>query len=537
MGFPPYHSLLAASPAIDAGNPDGCVGRDGLLVADQRGLPRQGRCDIGSYEYAPPGPPATVYAWAGTPQRVLPGSPFAGRLRAAVLDAAGTPVPSVSVGFRAPAVGASAVFADSHSYATAALADTGGIATAATATANGTVGRYVVSGSVSGVAGPATFSLTNGGALDVAPTGSDANDCLSRTTPCATPAGALVLASPGDTVYVGSGTYTSTGTRVLDVGVSTTLSGGWNAGFTAQTGLSVLDGQQQRGVLSVNAVVVLERFGMRNGVRNFPEFTGGVLNQGTLTLRLSDVSDNVGAGITNDGTLTLEATTVQGNSNNSGAGGISPLALGGILTVIDSTITDNYSTSEGGGIDVGTGTATILNSTVSGNWADFAGGGIRNRSGGRSSSATARSRGTSAPPGAAGCSSRPRGRRPSRAPSWRETSADPTSAGPTASAVRSTRRASTSLAWRLLQTASSRQRPRTPSAGSPRSTRGSGPGGERWPHGHSRAAAARRCRSSRRSTTRPASPARTTPWLPSAPRGGSPSAVRRPPAPSTSSST
>lgn len=44
------HALLDGSPAIDAGNPAGCVGSTGPLLTDQRGVPRLGRCDIGAYE-------------------------------------------------------------------------------------------------------------------------------------------------------------------------------------------------------------------------------------------------------------------------------------------------------------------------------------------------------------------------------------------------------------------------------------------------------------------------------------------------------
>jgi uncharacterized repeat protein (TIGR01451 family) len=45
------HALLPGSPAIDAGNPAGCTDHlGGLLLVDQRGMPRSGRCDIGAYE-------------------------------------------------------------------------------------------------------------------------------------------------------------------------------------------------------------------------------------------------------------------------------------------------------------------------------------------------------------------------------------------------------------------------------------------------------------------------------------------------------
>jgi CSLREA domain-containing protein len=47
------HALLVGSPAIDAGDPNGCPG------TDQRGVarPQGAGCDIGAYEYQPPPPP------------------------------------------------------------------------------------------------------------------------------------------------------------------------------------------------------------------------------------------------------------------------------------------------------------------------------------------------------------------------------------------------------------------------------------------------------------------------------------------------
>jgi hypothetical protein len=54
IGSPGYHPLLTSSPAIDAGNPLGCTDHLGSpLETDQRGVPRFGRCDIGSYELDP----------------------------------------------------------------------------------------------------------------------------------------------------------------------------------------------------------------------------------------------------------------------------------------------------------------------------------------------------------------------------------------------------------------------------------------------------------------------------------------------------
>jgi predicted outer membrane repeat protein len=60
------HALLALSPAIDAGNPTGCLDADGLILTiDQRGYARPvdgdntrgPRCDMGAFEYDSPGKP------------------------------------------------------------------------------------------------------------------------------------------------------------------------------------------------------------------------------------------------------------------------------------------------------------------------------------------------------------------------------------------------------------------------------------------------------------------------------------------------
>ena len=56
-------ALLPGSPAIDAGNPNGCTdGKGNHLTTDQRGAPRpdkhSGICDIGAYEFQSPSPTA-----------------------------------------------------------------------------------------------------------------------------------------------------------------------------------------------------------------------------------------------------------------------------------------------------------------------------------------------------------------------------------------------------------------------------------------------------------------------------------------------
>ncbi len=101
----------------------------------------------------------------------------------------------------------------------------------------------------------------------------------------------------------------------------------------------------------------------------------GILNNGTLTMTNSTVSNKPGNGIANSGTLTLTNCTVSGNRGDFFAGGIDN---GGTVTMTNSTVSGN--TGVFGGIG-NRGTVTMTNSTVSGNVAhdpDNEAGGISN---------------------------------------------------------------------------------------------------------------------------------------------------------------
>ncbi|HEX3745090.1 MAG TPA: SBBP repeat-containing protein, partial [Bryobacteraceae bacterium] len=93
-----------------------------------------------------------------TPQSATVNSPFSSRLAAVVADGFGNPVSGVTVSFLAPATGAGGTFAGGLSNA---VTDATGTAVAPVFTANSTAGSYVVTATVPGVAGAATFSLTN----------------------------------------------------------------------------------------------------------------------------------------------------------------------------------------------------------------------------------------------------------------------------------------------------------------------------------------------------------------------------------------
>jgi len=110
--------------------------------------------------------------------------------------------------------------------------------------------------------------------------------------------------------------------------------------------------------------------------------TAGTVDLSGFTLTGGSVS--TGGGIRSEAAadLTLTAMTIEGNTGTFEAGGI---FSNGALTIIDSTISNNHSDNNGGGLwisgDMATLTTTIIGSTFSGNSSDNSGGGIFNLAG------------------------------------------------------------------------------------------------------------------------------------------------------------
>jgi hypothetical protein len=133
-----------------------------------------------------------------------------------------------------------------------------------------------------------------------------------------------------------------------------------------------VDGQGIEGVrpfeIAEKTVLTIERLTVRGGAS---DSGGGIYNRGTLTLRNCTILDNnsdsgPGGGIYNEkGTLSLERCTVFDNKADRDFGG--GIFNGGVLTLINSTISDNGA-KEGGGIyNGGAGMVSAANTTVSGN--------------------------------------------------------------------------------------------------------------------------------------------------------------------------
>jgi hypothetical protein len=126
-----------------------------------------------------------------------------------------------------------------------------------------------------------------------------------------------------------------------------------------------------------------------NGVTGGPN--DHIFGCAPLTIADSIIQDNSGPGVDNNsGCVTIVDSTVSGNSvgktgGQSGVGGgvytyQNGGKIPGNLTVMNTTISGNFSLSDGGGIACGFSGLTIINSTISGNSAGAYGGGIANGS-------------------------------------------------------------------------------------------------------------------------------------------------------------
>ncbi|HSE87086.1 MAG TPA: choice-of-anchor Q domain-containing protein [Candidatus Binatia bacterium] len=155
--------------------------------------------------------------------------------------------------------------------------------------------------------------------------------------------------------FDGSGTRVNPGDLTLQ---EVTLTGGSSSG-----------GLSNNGTLSIKNSIISGNTG--RGVNN--NF------RAALTIENSAISGNTGGGINNYyGTLTIHNSTVSGNTSNFGGGGLNNSA--GTVTITNSTISDNTG-GVGGGVSNsfgyyygGTGDVTITNSTISGNRANRGGG-------------------------------------------------------------------------------------------------------------------------------------------------------------------
>ena len=199
---------------------------------------------------------------------------------------------------------------------------------------------------------------------------------------------ANVITGPGVTINLPSGTYTLTrppaganGDNNGDLNLMAPPSGNPVISIVgAGAASTIIDANKIDRVFSVASgrTATLSGVTIRNGFR-LGASGGGVFNGGNLTISDSVIEGNqtdaAGGGIRTEGVMNITRTTIRSNVAFRGGG----LRLLGITTIRDSSIYGNGA-DFGGGIAVGAfsfaSQLTIVNSTISQNYANTNGGGI-----------------------------------------------------------------------------------------------------------------------------------------------------------------
>jgi CSLREA domain-containing protein len=140
-----------------------------------------------------------------------------------------------------------------------------------------------------------------------------------------------------------------------------------------------ISGNNASRIFDVNTAVSFTVVGLTISNGQDAGMGGGILNNGTLTVANSTLTGNNalsdGGAIATSASavsLTLINTTISGNNANGSGGGV--VVLGGTMTSINSTITnnkadnDNNATGTGGGVAASAGTTTLKNTIVAGNF-------------------------------------------------------------------------------------------------------------------------------------------------------------------------
>ena len=214
----------------------------------------------------------------------------------------------------------------------------------------------------------------------VSSTGSDANDG-SQDSPVATIAKAIELVAEGYTIHVGEGTYIAnsltiaksfamigSGKVIIDGNASKIMNINENTivNFTNVAFTNALDNyggvMQSKGTVNLNNVSIYKNT-QKSG---YTSTVSSIYNTGIMTIVNSNIYENDGYGlIFNSCNLDIINTTISNNQVTQGSNFAFLYADGGIVNVINSTISDNAARLAG--IWMNKGTLNVNNATFENN--------------------------------------------------------------------------------------------------------------------------------------------------------------------------
>jgi len=215
-------------------------------------------------------------------------------------------------------------------------------------------------------------------------TGQDIGACGTISVPCKTISYTLnSQASEGDTILIATGTYTE---NLTIAGITLTLRGGYTISGTqwlTDTGETVVDGDDAGRVFFIHGSnLVLENLTITGGDAPSAQCWGGGIGvtSGNVTIRSSTITGN-GDGCGSGGIevnddygpshLTLVSSTV---SYNTGMGGLHLWGVDTSVEVRDATFVGNTA-GNGGGIGLEGGSSVVISdSRIISNTADWGGG-------------------------------------------------------------------------------------------------------------------------------------------------------------------
>jgi hypothetical protein len=190
----------------------------------------------------------------------------------------------------------------------------------------------------------------------VTPTGSNANTCTDKLTPCLTIQGVHDKAAfvSGDQIQLMEGTYNNSSATQITLTKVTEIYGGYNSSFTSRKK------DPSKTILTATGNTPVRLFNVQTGKGAYTIFDGVQISGLVSTAASSGTITTAGVGAW----IKLNNVKVSNNSATTG-GGLYAAIAGDKVIITNSTFSGNTAkTSVGGGIRLGAGTRLIMSNSI-----------------------------------------------------------------------------------------------------------------------------------------------------------------------------